>query len=105
MDVSAVLSDPKTQWQAISVQWYSAVERKLEVTSSTALWYSTGTEPLPIRWMLARDPGDKLEPRAYFSTNQAQGTAEIVEGFVKRWSIEVTYEESRAHLRIETQRQ
>ncbi len=30
---------------------------------------------------------------------------EIVEDFVKRWPIEVTYEESRAHLGVETQRQ
>ena len=75
------------------------------VTTGTALWYSTGTEPLPIRWVLTRDPEGKLEPRAYFSTNQAQCAAEIVEDFVKRWPIEVTYEESRAHLGVETQRQ
>jgi hypothetical protein len=47
----------------------------------------------------------KLEPRASFSTKQAQCAAEIVEDFVKRWPIEVTYEESRAHLGVETQRQ
>ena len=29
----------------------------------------------------------------------------IVEDFVKRWPIEVTFEESRAHLGVETQRQ
>ncbi len=77
----------------------------LEVTTGTALWYSTGTKPLPIRWVLTRDPEGKLEPRAYFSTNQVQCAAEIVEDFVKRWPIEVTYEESRAHLGVETQRQ
>ena len=75
------------------------------VTTGTALWYSTGTDPLPIRWVLTRDPEGKLEPRAYFSTNQAQCAAEIGEDFVKRWPIEVTYEESRAHLGVETQRQ
>ena len=51
------------------------------------------------------NPEGKREPKAYFSTNQAQGAAEIVEDFVKRWPIEVTYEESRAHLGVETQRQ
>ena len=70
-----------------------------------ALWYSTGTEPLPIRWVLTRDPEGKREPKAYFSTNPAQSAAEIVADFVKRWSIEVTFEESRAHLGVETQRQ
>ncbi len=55
--------------------------------------------------VLTRDPEGKLEPRAYFLTNQAQCAAEIVEDAVSRWPIEVTYEESRAHLGGETQRQ
>ena len=104
-NLSTVLSDPKTGWETLTVKWYGGTERKLEVTTGTALWYSTGTDPLPIRWVLTRDPEGKLEPRAYFSTNQVQCAAEIVEDFVKRWPIEVTYEESRAHLGVETQRQ
>jgi hypothetical protein len=104
-NLSIVLSDPKTGWETLTVKWYGGTERKLEVTTATALWYSTGTDPLPIRWVLTRDPEGKLEPRAYFSTNQAQCAAEIVEDFIKRWPIEVTYEESRAHLGVETQRQ
>ena len=55
--------------------------------------------------VLTRDPEGKREPKAYFSTNQAQSAAEIVEDFVKRWPIEGTFEESRAHLGVETQRQ
>ncbi len=103
--LSTVLHDPKTAWETLTVTWYGGTKRKLEVTTGTALWYSTGTEPLPIRWVLTRDPEGKREPKAYFSTNQAQSAAEIVEDFVKRWAIEVTFEESRAHLGVETQRQ
>src|SRR5205085_9640246 len=102
--LSTVVSDPKTAWETITVNWYGGTKRKLEVTSGTALWYSTGTTPLPIRWVLTRDPEGKCEPKAYFSTDQAQCAAEIVEDFVKRWPIEVTYEESRAHLGVESQR-
>jgi len=104
-NLSMVLSDPKTGWETFTVKWYGGTERKLEVTTGTALWYSTGMDPLPIRWVLTRDPAGKLEPRAYFSTNQAQCAAEIVEDAVSRWPIEVPYEESRAHLGVETQRQ
>jgi len=103
--LSTVLHDPKTAWETLTVTWYGGTERKLEVTTGTALWYSTGTDPLPIRWVLTRDPEGKREPKAYFSTNQAQSAAEIVEDFVKRWPIERTFEESRAHLRVETQPQ
>ena len=103
--LSTVLHDPNTVWETLTVDWYGGTQRKLEVTTGTALWYSTGTAPLPIRWVLTRDPAGKQEPKAYFSTDQAQSAMEIVEDFVKRWSIEVTYEESRVHLGIETQRQ
>ncbi|HYU76143.1 MAG TPA: transposase [Ktedonobacteraceae bacterium] len=103
--LSTVLHDPNTPWETLTVKWYGGTERKLDVTTGTALWYSTGTDPLPIRWILTRDPEGKREPKAYFSTDQAQSATEIVEDFVKRWPIEVTYEESRAHLGVETQRQ
>jgi hypothetical protein len=104
-NLSTVLHDSKTEWETLTVTWYGGSQRKLEVATGTALWYSTGTDPLPIRWVLTRDPEGKREPRAYFSTDQAQSAGEIVEDFVKRWNIEVTYEESRAHLGVETQRQ
>jgi len=104
-NLSTVLNNPETEWETLTLNWYGGTQRKLAVTTGTALWYSTGTAPLPIRWVLTRDPAGKQEPKAYFSTNQAQSAREIVEDFVKRWSIEVMYEESRAHLGIETQRQ
>src|SRR5438552_12802895 len=103
--LTTVLHDPNTEWETLTVNWYGGTQRTLEVTTGTALWYSTGTDPLPIRWVLTRDPQGKREPKAYFSTNPAQSAAEIVADFVKRWSIEVTFEESRAHLGVETQRQ
>ena len=103
--LTKLLHDPQTEWETLMVNWYGGTQRKLEITTGTALWYSTGTDPLPIRWVLTRDPEGKREPKAYFSTDQAQSAVEIVEDFVKRWSLEVTYEESRAHLGIETQRQ
>ena len=103
--LTTVLQDPQTEWETLTVTWYGGTQRTLEVTTGTALWYSTGTDPLPLRWVLTRDPEGKREPKAYFSTDQAQSAVEIVEDVVKRWSIEVTYEESHAHLGVETQRQ
>ncbi len=103
--LSTVLDDPKTVWETLTVTWYGGTEHKLEVATGSALWYSTGTDPLPIRWVLTRDPEGKREPKAYFSTDPAQSAAAIIEDAVSRWPIEVTYEESRAHLGVETQRQ
>jgi hypothetical protein len=60
---------------------------------------------LPIRWVLTRDPSDKRPSKAIFSTDPGQTAEQIIRDFMKRWSLEVTFEESRAHLGIETQRQ
>jgi len=100
-----VLFDPQTVWQKAWVSWYGQGKRQMEWCSATALWYRGGQTPLPIRWVVTRDPEGKHEPRAYFSTDQAQSGLAIIIDFMKRWCAEVTFEESRAHLGVETQRQ
>ena len=45
------------------------------------------------------------EPKAYRCTDVNQEPASIIEDYTKRWPLEVTIEERRAHLGIETQRQ
>ena len=56
-NLSAVAEDPATTWTSITVSdWYSGKERTVEVASATALWYSTGLPPVPLRWVLIRDP-------------------------------------------------
>ena len=104
-NLDSVLSDPKTAWSPVAVRWYDGTDRVLEIVSGTAVWYHNGFEPLPIRWVLTRDPAGRLEPRAYFSTRPGDEAATIPAEFVKRWPIEVTFEETRAHLGVETQRQ
>jgi hypothetical protein len=103
--MKARVKDPKTMWQAATVRWYGGVERTVEVASGTALWYTPGEDPLPLRWVLVRDPLGKFEPQAFFATDQATVPVQIVEWFVLRWSEEVTFEEAREHLGLETQRQ
>ena len=86
--------------------WYGQVDGKtLEITSNTALWYRPGTPVLPVRWVLVRDPDAKRAPQAFFSTDIALEPADIIALFVRRWQIEVTFAETRAHLGVETQRQ
>lgn len=100
-----VLEDPETPWQTLTVSWYGEGEQTLEICTGTALWYRYGSNPLPIRWVLTRDPKSKRPPKAIFSTDSTQAADQIISDFMKRWSLEVTFEESRAHLGIETQRQ
>jgi DDE superfamily endonuclease len=99
------LSDTNTVWQTATVRWYGTVMRQVELASGTAVWYHAGKPVVPIRWVLIRDPLGKFEPQALLSTDQTAGAQQIVEWFVLRWQVEVTFEEARAHLGVETQRQ
>lgn len=103
--LGTVLQDPETAWQKLTLGWYGQGERTLEMCIGTALWYRYGYDPLPIRWVLTRDPLGKRPPKAIFSTDPTQTAEQIISDFMKRWSLEVTFEEGRAHLGIETQRQ
>jgi hypothetical protein len=103
--LAQVLKDAHTTWQRVRVRWYNGRRRELDVTSGTAVWYRIGQPVLPIRWVLVRDPSGRLEPRAYFSTCPHDQPRAVVQQFITRWTIETTFEESRTHLGLETQRQ
>src|SRR5450631_2933757 len=101
-----VLADRNTVWQRLKfTRWYSESNREVEITSGTAIWYHGGLPPVPIRWVLVRDPKGKFETRAILCTDQHQTPRQIVEWFLMRWQVEVTFQEVRAHLGVETQRQ
>jgi len=55
--------------------------------------------------VLVKTPNGKNEAETFFSTNLTNSPTQIIEWFVLRWNIEVTFEETRAHLGIEMQRQ
>jgi len=104
--LSAILGDRKVRWQRCRVSlWYGRTDRIVEVASGTALWYHAGVPPVPIRWLLVRDPGGELEPQAFLATDLNARPCDILVWFVSRWQVEVTFEETRAHLGVETQRQ
>jgi DDE superfamily endonuclease len=104
--LEAVLADKRTQWTTLRVeQWYGKGPREVEVATDTAVWYHTGKPPVAIRWVLIRDPQEDFKPQALLSTNLAYTPEQILPWFVRRWTMEVTFEEVRAHLGMETQRQ
>jgi hypothetical protein len=104
--LKSLLDDPDTVWQRHTVPlWYSQINRTIEFTSGLALWYRSGITPVPIRWVLVRDPDGVLEPQAFLCTNTEAEPANILGWFIMRWQVEVTFEETRAHLGVETQRQ
>src|SRR5262245_23021814 len=104
--LEAVVADEQTQWSTLTVDdWYGEGPRAVEVATDTAVWYHTGKPPVAIRWVLIRDPQERFKPPAVLSTNVAHTCAQMLAWFVRRWTMAVTFEEARAHLGMETQRQ
>ncbi len=103
--LAQVLTDPATGWQALTLPWYDQGTRTVAVCTGTALWYSGGQVPLPLRWVLVRDPAGRHDPKALFTTDQTAPVEQVLRTYMRRWTLEVTFEESRAHLGINTQRQ
>ena len=100
-----LLDLPTLSWTTTPVAWYDGSTRILELASQTAVWYHSGKPPVPIRWVLIRDPRNELTTQALLCTDTAAAPACILEWFVLRWQLEVTFQEVRAHLGVETQRQ
>ena len=100
-----LLDCPDTRWMSAALAWYDGATRTVDISSHTALWYHTGKPPVPIRWVLIRDPLKHFDSQALLCTDTAVAPVQIVEWFVLRWQVEVTFQEVRAHLGVETQRQ
>jgi hypothetical protein len=101
-----VVNDRETGWQRVTVRgWYGEGKRTVEIVSGTCVWYHTGMPVVPIRWGLIRDPEGKFDTQALLCTRLEATPLQVLEWFVLRWQVEVTFEEARAHLGMETQRQ
>jgi hypothetical protein len=85
--------------------WYGARERRVQITSNTAVWYHSGKPVVPMRWVLIRDPARHFAPQAVLATNPQLRPVQIRSYCVRRWQMEATFEEARAHRGVETQRQ
>jgi hypothetical protein len=94
-----------TPWQEVETEWYARKRKTLFVFSRLALWYTPGWTPVAIRFVLVRDPEGKLPDAAFLCTDPQATPEQILHWVVMRWSVEVTFEEARAHLGVETQRQ
>ena len=105
IQLKELLVDPNQVWQTLTVKWYGGEQRIIECLTFECLWYHAGELPLKLRIVLVKTPNGKNEAETFFSTNLTNSPTQIIEWFVLRWNIEVTFEETRAHLGIETQRQ
>jgi hypothetical protein len=96
--LSAVLVDPATRWQRVTIPgWYGEGARDVELASGTAVWHHPGMPVVPLRWVLVRDPFGCSDPQALLCTDVHLTATEVVGYYVRRWRVEVTFEETRRH--------
>jgi hypothetical protein len=103
--LSQRLTAAATVWTTCEVAWYGQRTATLEVATGTALWHTDGSAPLPLRWVLVRNAPGHRPPLALFCTDPTTAAEQMVAWYVDRWHIETTFEEVRAHLGLETQRE
>jgi hypothetical protein len=99
------LTNAHTRWQGCRLTWYGGQVRRLQLATGTAVWYRGGKPPVAIRWVLVRDPKGRCEPQALLSTDLKLEARQIVVYFIRRWSMETTFQEARLYLGLEGQRQ
>jgi DDE superfamily endonuclease len=101
-----VLIDPATVWTRLRISnWYGQGPRFIELASGVAIWYHGGLPPVSLRWVLLRDPQGRFDSQALLCTDANQKPLQILQWFQMRWQVEVTFQEVRTHLGVETQRQ
>ncbi len=103
--LKTILVQDHVEWTVTAVSWYDGATRTVELTSQTAVRYRPGKPPVTIRWVLIRDPQGAFDPQALLGADPSADPTRILQWFVRRWQLEVTFQEARSHLGMETQRQ
>lgn len=98
-----IASDTQQKWQTAKVSWYDGEDKELSILTGKCLRYVKGYDPLPIQWVVTKDPLTN-ELTYIMCTDLEMSVVNIIELFVGRWNIEVTHEEARRYLGVETLR-
>ena len=94
----------RSQRRRLRVRWYGGGKRLVEVVSGVGWWYKAGKALVYVRWVFVHDLEGAHQDGYFFSTDATMTPQEIVEIFTGRWSIEVTFQEVRAYLGLDTTR-
>ncbi len=92
-------------WECAEIAGYDGKKKKVKYLTNTAMWGVDGFCPLAIRWVLVSDPTGEMDPLPLMSTDVNLTAIKIIELYVDRWGLEVTFQEAREYLGVETQKQ
>ncbi|MGB3617194.1 MAG: transposase, partial [Catalinimonas sp.] len=100
------LTDRRIKWHRVAfTSWYGGGSKQMLVSQGQGIWYKPGEPAVPLQWVLLKDPDGVLEPVLLGCTDLNLSFQQVVIYFLRRWQVEVSLEEVRRHLGVETQRQ
>ena len=88
-----------------TVGWYGGGKRRVGLVSGVGHWYKGGCGLVAVRWVYVKDFTGTHRDDWLYSTDINLRPEDIVTFFTRRWCIETTFQEVRAHLGFETTRQ
>jgi len=88
----------------LNVKWYGGGNRRVSVVSRIGHWYRGGEGLVAVRWVHVRDLTGTHRDEYFFSTAPSITPQRIIEIYTQRWSIEVTFQDMRSCLGLETTR-
>ena len=93
------------EFVSTSLLWYKHDVIDIEYATGTALWHRDGVLPIPVRWFLVTSPDKRFKP-SYFTATCFDGLdpQTILQSYRHRWNCEVTFQDLRFSLGLETQR-
>jgi hypothetical protein len=94
----------RSKGRRFTVAWYGGKTRRVELVSDQGHWYKGGAGLVPVRWVHVHDVQGTHRDEYLYTTDPALRPGPIVSLFTARWSIEVTFQEVRAHLGFTTPR-
>jgi hypothetical protein len=100
-----ILTREDLPWEDVEIAGYDGKKKRVQYLTNTAIWGADGFCPIAIRWVLVRDPTGEMDPLPLMSTDVNLTAVKIMELYVDRWGLEVTFQESREHLGVESQKQ
>ena len=89
----------RRRWDPLPITIYGRRVTPL-VFSVTALWYGALRDQ-PVRIVVVRDPSGRRRDEAFFCTDLSSGAADILEGYARRWTLEVSFHDQKQFLGFE----
>lgn len=86
----------RRRWTALPLVLYGRAVTP-RVFTFTALWYGALRAQL-VRIVVVRDPSGRRREEAFFCTDLMQDSAFVLQTYAARWTLEVTFHDSKQHL-------